>query len=65
MLVLRASCPVSSLPRSQTVPGPQDTEEEEEEKEEEEEEEEEAEAKDLRNGPSKTRQGLHSESRFL
>ena len=62
MLVLRASCPVSSLPRSQTVPGPQDTEEEEEEKEE---EEEEAEAKDLRNGPSKTRQGLHSESRFL
>ena len=61
MLVLRASCPVSSLPRSQTVPGPQDTEEEEEK----EEEEEEAEAKDLRNGPSKTRQGLHSESRFL
>lgn len=32
MLVLQASCPVSSLPHSQTVPGPQDTEVEEEEK---------------------------------
>ena len=57
MLVLRASCPVSSLPRSQTIPGPQDSEKEEEE--------EKAEAKELRNGLSKNGQGLHSESRFL
>ena len=33
MLVLRASCHVSSPPPSQTVPEPQDTEEEEEEEE--------------------------------
>lgn len=45
LVLLRASCPVSSLPRSQTVPGPQDTEEEEEK----------AEAEDLRNEPCKTR----------
>ena len=57
MLVLRASCPVSSLPRSQTIPGPQDSEKEEEE--------EKAEAIELRNGLSKHGQGLHSESRFL
>ena len=57
MLVLRASCPVSSLPGSQTFPGPQDTKEEEEE--------EKAEAKELRNGLSNNGQGLHSESTFL
>ena len=54
MLVLRASCHVSSPPPSQTVPEPQDTEEEEE-----------AEAEELGNGLSKNGQGLHSESRFL